>query len=102
MIGIKHFLILSVLLFSVGVAGLLARRNLVGMLMAVELMLNAVALNFVAFNRYVHPDGVWGQGVALFIIALAAAEAVVGLALVLLIHRGTKTVLIEKLTALRG
>jgi NAD(P)H-quinone oxidoreductase subunit 4L len=56
----------------------------------------------VAFNRYVHGNALWGQGFTLFVIALAAAEAVVGLALVLAIYRGSKTVLVEKLNILRG
>ena len=101
-IGPKHILVLAAVLFCIGVGGVLARRNVIGILMSVELMFNAVGLNFVVFNRYVHPEGVWGQGVALFIIALAAAEAVVGLSLVLMIHRGTKTVLVEKMNILRG
>jgi len=102
MIGPKHFLILSAALFSLGVFGVLARRNVVGVLMSIELMFNAVGLNFVAFNRYVHPEGVWGQGLTLFLIALAAADAVVGLALVLAIHRRTKTVLVERMNILQG
>lgn len=70
--------------------------------MSVELLFNAVGINFVAFNRYLHPEAVWGQGVALFVIALAAAEAVVGLALVLTVYRETKTVLVERLNLLKG
>lgn len=101
-IGPKHFLILSALMFAIGVLGILSRRNVVGVLMSIELMFNAVGINFVAFNRYVHPEGVWGQGVTLFIIALAAAEAVVGLALVLSIYRGAKTILLERMNILRG
>ncbi len=98
----KFFLLVSAALFAIGVYGILARRNIVGILMSVELLFNAAALNFVVFNRYVHPDGLWGQGFVLFIIALAAAEAVVGLALVLTIYRGSKTVLVEKLNLLQG
>lgn len=102
MIGPKHFLVLSAVLFAIGLYGVLARRNIVGVLMSVELLFNAVGINFVAFNRYIHPDGVWGQGFTLFIIALAAAEAVVGLALVLSIYRGSKTILVERLNLLKG
>jgi len=101
-IGLKHFLLLSVVLFAIGVYGVLARRNVLGILMSVELLFNAVGINFVAFNRYLHPEAVWGQGVALFVIALAAAEAVVGLALVLTVYRETKTVLVERLNLLKG
>ena len=102
MVGPKHFLILSALMLAVGLFGVLSRRNIVGVLMSIELLFNAVGINFVAFNRYVHPEGVWGQGVTLFVIALAAADAVVGLALVLAIYRGTRTVLIEKMNILQG
>ena len=102
MIGPKHFLLLGAVLFSIGVFGVLSRRNMVGIFMSIELMFNAVGINFVAFNRYLHPDTVWGQGFTLFIIALAAAEAVVGLALLLTFHRNSKTVLVERMNILRG
>lgn len=102
MIGPKQVLVLSAVLFAIGVVGVLSRRNIVGILMSIELMFNAVGINFVVFNRYLHPEGLWGQGFTLFVIALAAAEAVVGLALVLTIYRGSKTVLVERLNILRG
>ena len=70
--------------------------------MSIELLFNAVGINFVAINRYLHPNELWGQGFTLFIIALAAAEAVVGLALVLAIYRGSKTILLEKMNILQG
>lgn len=102
MIGPKHFLILSGVLFSIGIFGILSRRNIVGILMSIELLFNAVGINFVALNRYLHPETLWGQGFTLFVIALAAAEAVVGLALVLTIYRSSKTVLIERMNILQG
>ncbi|MCB4756137.1 MAG: NADH-quinone oxidoreductase subunit NuoK [Elusimicrobia bacterium] len=102
MIGLSHFLIVGAVLFAIGLFGVLARRNILGILMAVELMFNAAGINFVAFNRYLHPEALWGQGFTLFIIALAAAEAVVGLALVLVIYRTSKTVLAERINILRG
>jgi NADH:ubiquinone oxidoreductase subunit K len=83
MIGLGGYLLVSAILFSIGMFGALARRNVLGILIGIELMFNAANINFVAFNRYLHPGQPWGQGFALFIIALAAAEAVVGLALVL-------------------
>lgn len=101
-VGIGHFLVLSSMLFAIGLFGVLARRNILGILMAIELMFNAAALNFIAFNRMVHTGVAWGQGFAIFIIALAAAEAVVGLALVLAIYRGTKNVFIERMNLLKG
>jgi NADH:ubiquinone oxidoreductase subunit K len=89
-------------LFALGLFGVLARRNVMTVLMSIELIFNAANINFVAFNRYLHPDGVWGQGVALFVIAIAAAEAVVGMALVLVVYRGFKSVLAENLDILQG
>src|SRR4051794_28513601 len=102
MIGLKHFLILSAILFAIGTYGVLARRNILGLLMSIELLFNAVGINFVAFNRYLYPEAVWGQGFTLFVIALAAAEAVVGLALVLTLTRSYKTILVEKFNLLKG
>jgi NAD(P)H-quinone oxidoreductase subunit 4L len=102
MIGPKHFLVLGAVLFAIGVLGVLSRRNIIGILMSIELMFNAVGINFVAFNRYMHAGGLWGQGFTLFVIALAAAEAVVGLALVLTIYRSSKTILVERMNILRG
>lgn len=102
MIGPKHFLMVAAILFAIGVYGVLARRNIIGVLMSIELLFNAVGLNFVAFNRYLHTAELWGQGFTLFIIALAAAEAVVGLALVLAVYRGTKTILLERMNLLQG
>ena len=102
MIGPKHFLVLGGVLFAIGIFGVLSRRNIVGILMSIEILFNAVGINFVAFNRYLHPGELWGQGFVIFIIALAAAEAVVGLALVLAIYRQSKTVLVEKLNLLQG
>jgi NADH:ubiquinone oxidoreductase subunit K len=89
-------------LFALGIFGVLARRNVLAVLMSIELLYNAAMLNFVAFNRYRYPDAAWGQGVALFILAIAAAEAVVGLALVLVVYRRFNTVLAEKLDLLKG
>jgi len=102
MIGPRHFLFLSVALFSIGIFGILARRNIIGLLMSIELLFNAAGINLVVFNRYLYPANVWGQGFTLFVIALAGAEAVVGLALVLTIYRGAKTVLVEKMNILKG
>jgi len=90
-IGLNHYLALSAIVFCVGVFGMLTRRNAVGVLMSVELMFNAVNITLVAFGRYVTPAEVTGQVIAAFTIAVAAAEATVALAIVLLIyqhHRG--------------
>ncbi len=90
-IGLTHYLTLSAVVFCIGVYGMLTRRNAIGVLMSVELMFNAVNITLVAFARYVTPVTVTGQVVAIFTIAVAAAEATVALAIVLLIyqhHRG--------------
>jgi NADH-quinone oxidoreductase subunit K len=85
-IGLSHFLVLSSIRFGLGLFTVATRRNAVAILMGVELILNAAALNFVAFSHYVHGQ-VAGQVVALFIIVLAAAEAAIALAIVLSIYR---------------
>ena len=85
-VGLPHFLTVSAALFSLGLFGVMARRNTVAILMGVELMLNAANLNFVAFSRYVQ-HGIDGQIVAAFVIVLAAAEAAVALAIILALYR---------------
>jgi NADH:ubiquinone oxidoreductase subunit K len=97
-----HYLTLSALLFSIGLFGALTRRNIIGILMGIELMFNAANINLVAFNRFLHPGAVFGQTITLFTIAVAAAEVVVGLALVVSIYRNTETVYSEDLTLLKG
>ncbi len=99
---LSHTLILSAILFSLGIYGVLTRRNILGILMSIELMFNAANINLVAFNHYLHPGNVWGQGFAIFVITLAAAEAVVGLSLVLAIYRNIKSVYTENLNLLHG
>ena len=81
------FLALATMLFSIGLFGVITRRNTIGILMSLELMFNAANINFVTFNRYIAADGLAGQMFAIFIIVVAAAEAVVGLAIILLIYR---------------
>jgi NADH-quinone oxidoreductase subunit K len=91
-IPLGHFVGLSAILFCIGVFGALTRRNVIGVLMSIELILNAANINFVAFNRYLGtPDGL-GQIFALFVIAIAAAASVVGLVLVIAIYRNGKSI----------
>ncbi|MEO1061483.1 MAG: NADH-quinone oxidoreductase subunit NuoK [Actinomycetota bacterium] len=97
---INQFLILGAVLFALGVYGVLARRNAVTVLMSIELVLNAVNINFVAFGM-LHGDVV-GQVFALFVIAVAAAEVGVGLALILLIYRTRTDIDVDELDLLRG
>ncbi len=96
------YLVVGSLLFLIGIFGALTRRNIIGILMSIELIFNAANLNLAAFNRFLHPQGVGGQAVALFIITIAAAEVVVGLALVLAIYRNKDTVYVEDYNLLRG
>lgn len=97
-----HFLALSAVLFSIGIYGVLSRRNILGVLMSIELMFNAANINLVAFNHFLYSGSVWGQGFTLFVITLAAAEAVVGLSLVLAIYRNIKSVYTENMNILHG
>ena len=91
-IPLQWYLIVAAALFCIGLYGALVRRNAVAILMGVELMLNAVNINLVAFWRYITPTNMNGQVFAIFIIALAAAEAAVGLALFIAIYRTRDTV----------
>lgn len=92
MIGLGHFLILSILLFSIGLYGALAKKNAIIILMSIELMLNAVNIAMVAFSRYIVPQMLTGQIFAIFIIVVAAAEATVGLAIIIGIYRNRETI----------
>jgi len=93
--------LLAAALFSVGFFGVLARRNAVAVLMGVELMLNAVNVNILAFWRYVRPDDPTGQIFSIFVLTVAAAEAAVGLALIISIYRTRQTVNIDEIDLLK-
>lgn len=100
---LSHYLILSALLFSIGFAGAVVRRNPILALIGIELMLNAANLNFIAFWRFgSHPEALTGVMFVLFSIAIAAAEAAVGLALIISIYRQRKTAQLDRLDLLRG
>jgi len=94
-------LVLSAFLFSVGIYGVLARRNAVLVLMSIELMLNAVNINLVVFNLLLHSAALVGQVFALFVITIAAAELGVGLAIVILIFRNRSTVSIDEVSLMK-
>lgn len=102
MIGLHHYLVLGTLLLAVGIFGVLTRRNIIGILMSIELIFNAANINLAAFNHYVYGGTLWGQGFVIMVMALAAAEAVVGLALVLAIYRNIRTVYTEEMNLLKG
>jgi NAD(P)H-quinone oxidoreductase subunit 4L len=93
-VGLEHFLILSAILFSIGLYGVLAKRNAVVILMSIEIMLNAVNIAMVAFARYSHL--ITGQVFVIFIMVVAAAEVAVGLALIISIYRSRKSADVEK------
>ncbi|MBS1250033.1 MAG: NADH-quinone oxidoreductase subunit 11 [Chloroflexi bacterium] len=95
------YLIVAAALFCIGLYGVLSRRNAIGILMGVELMLNAVNINLLAFWRYQTPSVMTGQIFAIFAFTVAAAEAAVGLALVIAIYRNRDTVIIEDINQLK-
>jgi NADH-quinone oxidoreductase subunit K len=101
MIPLSWYLTLAALLFCVGVFGVLARRNAVGILMGIELMLNAVNLNLVAFWRYLTPTLIAGQVFTLIVFAVAASEAAVGLALIISIYRRRATVVADEINLMK-
>ena len=99
--GLLHLLAISTTLFFIGVYGFLTRRNLITLLMSVELMLNSVNLNFVAFNKYVWPGQLEGIFFSLFIIAIAAAEAAVGIAIIINLYRSHLSIDVEDASELK-
>lgn len=102
MIPLSWYLILAAGLFCVGLFGVLARRNAVALLMSIELMLNAVNINLVAFWRYRTPTNMAGQMFTVIVLATAAAEAAVGLALIISIYRQRQTVVAEDIDQMKG
>ena len=90
--GLLHIIVISSLLFFIGVFGFLTRRNLITMLMSIELILNSVNLNFVAFNKYLWPGKLDGLFFTLFIIAIAAAEAAVAIAIIINLSRTHRSI----------
>ena len=103
-VEITHYLVLSGILFSIGLFGALSKHNAVGILMCIEIMLNAVNIAVVAFSRFLAPETVvlTGHVFALFVIVVAAAEAAVGLAIVITLYRNRETVDVEKVDSMKG
>ena len=99
-VGLTHFLFVSAILFSLGIFGIVTRRNAVMVLMGIELMLNASNINFIAFAKYGN-FGLQGQIMALFVIVLAAAEAAIALAIVLNIYKTFSTVNVDEIDTLK-
>ena len=100
-IGLEHYLILSAILFSIGLYGALAKHNAIVILMSIEIMLSAVNIALVAFSRYIVPIALTGQVFALFAMAIAAAETAVGLAIIIAIYRNKETIDANKIDLMK-
>ena len=103
MISAEPYVALSLILFCLGLVGVMVRRNFITVLMSLELMFNAVNINLVAFNKYIETSSgtLTGQVFAIFIVVVAAAEAVVGLAIVLLIYRNWKGIDVDRINVMK-
>jgi NADH:ubiquinone oxidoreductase subunit K len=99
---LSTYLYLAIVLFAMGLYGVLARRSLIAVLISVELMLNAASINFMAFNRFLAPTPAVGQVITLFIMAVAAAEAAIALSIIVALYRRLKSINVEQATELRG
>jgi NADH-quinone oxidoreductase subunit K len=102
---LSKFLVIGALLFIIGVAGVLTRRNIIVIFMSVELILNAANLNFIAFSRYLQdtgsPNALAGQIFTVFVIVVAAAEAAIGLGIVIALYRNKETILLDEIDLLK-
>jgi len=102
-VGLQHYLVISAILFVLGLFAVITRRNAIAILMGIELILNACNINFVAFSRYIEPAaGIDGQIFAIFVIMLAAAEAAVALAIILAIYQKLRTISPDETNSLKG
>jgi len=99
---LSTYLIVAAILFGLGLLGVLQRRNLVGMLISIELMLNGANINFMAFNRFLAPEPAVGQIITLFVMGLAAAEAAIGLSIILALFRKLRSINVERAQQMRG
>ncbi|MBW1898659.1 MAG: NADH-quinone oxidoreductase subunit NuoK [Deltaproteobacteria bacterium] len=102
-LGLEHYLILSGILFSIGLYGALAKSNAVAILMCIEIMLNAVNIALVAFSRYIVPDVVvlTGHVFAIFVMTVAAAEAAVGLAIIITVYRSRQSINVDSMDLMK-
>lgn len=98
---LQAFLLVSLLLFSLGLYAVIARRNLIAILIGAELMLNAASINFMAFSHFLPVEPLTGQIVVLFIIGLAAAEIAIALSIILIVYRQRKSIAVDELTELK-
>src|SRR3989338_3323949 len=100
--SLQSYLLISTALLSIGIYGLLARKNFVAILISLELILNSASINFLAFNKFCLPDKALGQVFVVFIIALAAAEVCIGLSLILFLYRKKDSINVEDAKELKG
>lgn len=100
-IPLHWWLTVAAALFAIGLYGVLSRRNAIGVLLGIELMLNAANINLVAFWRYITPQALTGQVFAIFVIGIAAAEAAAGLAIIISAYRRRRTVVVDELDTMR-
>lgn len=100
--NLNSFLVIGALLFGIGIYGIVTRKTLIGMLIAAELILAGSSINFMAFNRFTAPDPVTGQVFTLFIMAIAAAEAAIGLSIIIAVYRNLKSIDAEDAVQLKG
>ncbi len=101
-IPVEFYLIVSTLLFFIGVYGFIVRKNLISILMSIELMLNAVSINFVAFNRFVYPEHLEGYMYSLFVIVVAAAETAVAISIIINVYRKMKNIDAKSINELKN
>ena len=99
MVPLSYYVILSLIVFTIGVIGVMIRRNIIVLLLSIELMLNAANINFVAFSHYL--QNVTGQIFVFFVLTVAAAEVVVGLAIIIALYRGKSTIHVEDVNLMR-
>ena len=102
MVPVECYFVLSALLFFIGVYGFVTRRNLLAMLISVELVLNAVDINFAAINRLLYPDGMEGMFMTLFVIGVAAAESAVAIAIIINVYRKFRSDNVDSITNLKN
>ena len=100
-VTIYHILTISTIMFFIGAYGFLTRKNLITMLMSIELILNAVNINFVAFNKYLYPENMQGHFFSMFIIGIAAAEAAVAIAIIINIYRNIQNIDVENIDQMK-
>lgn len=102
MIPVEAYLVVSTLLFFIGVYGFFVRKNLIGILMAVELILNAVNINFVVFNRFLYPNHLEGYMYSLFVIVVAAAETAIAISIIINVYRKLNNIRVDSINELKN